>query len=247
MTLLKAQWLPDGQIELAQLPFKAERELREVSEKTAQVEAVYTKYIYLNLTQAIYATCKILTSAGAAEAKQSWDNHMVIEFPGDASFIWPAEKFEENLGAWRDRILFRQLRATDLEDAKTKIDEFTKNLAEEAKGIDEKAIAMIGRRQLLLLYWHLRGTGLKEFKTPSGMVAIDWALEKKEAVIEVLSEVAGKDDLEALTKKKVGPRTMEDYAPLEVADVLGKSSPSLMSSTDLKPSSSPSSESPSAL
>ena len=242
----EAKWLPGGPMELAKLPLQAQRELKELSIKHAETEAIYTQYVFLGLAQAILAADRILKTLGAAKAKESWDDYVLANFDGSPLLIWPAETFADDLKAMKEKTVWRQVGATDDEGAVKAIEAFSKSLAEKAAKIDRASVEELKGRPLLALYWRLRASNVKSIITPAGEKVVDWSLEPeaRKAAMALLAEVADDDDLGRIKEKGDKPLDMEDYRPRDAADVEGKAVSSWRPSTALRPASSPSSAAP---
>lgn len=237
MRTLKANWLPGGEVELHPIPLMGQRELKEMSLKDAEIESLFTQNMFFKMAGGLLAADRILQKMGPAKAKDSWDDYILTEFDGTKAFLWPLENFAENLKATKEKFVYRNLAVVDDAEAQVKLEEFAKNLKESLEKVDKEALKNIGLRPLVALYWHLRVAGVKELIMPTGKAPLNWDLKAKKEVLDLLAEVVTSEQLEELTPKATRPVDMEDFKPLSVADVQGKSVSLSSPSTESSPGS----------
>lgn len=247
VTIFKAKWLPEGSVDLAPIPMKGEREIRDIELKAADVTAVFTQYQFLDMVNACMAAGKVLGARGASEAKAVWDDFIVAKFKDNGRFlkmfIWDEKDFGANVLALKARYL-NQLGCIDDAEGEAKLKEFAKNLEEKAKAVKPEAVKALNSLPLLAFYWRLRASGVKDIITPMGPVKLPWKAnsdDDKAAVMDALSEVIAVEDLRQLEKPSDRPVDDEELKPQTAADVEGKSETASTASTTSKPSSAPSS------
>lgn len=251
--LFKAKWLPGGQVELAPMALKGDREVKALMDKDADVTAVFTSVKYLTLCQGLIEAKRVLDNLGPKAAKESWDDFATLEFPGINDLIWDSDKFVEALEATRTRVLRQQLATGNDEDARVKVQEMTRKVGLESKALKENSpdiIADVVSRPLRVLYWRLRASGVKHIISPGGAeVPLPWALRSEDdqaKVIDLLSEVVSREDMEQMDEEARKRFDFEEVKPRTAADIRGKSentsAPLTSSRPDLPLSSGPTTE-----
>lgn len=243
MATLAAKWLPGGSVELAPMPYLGQHELTQLSEREAEVKSILARQIFLKFGTAILAAEKTLKGFDARQAKESWDDYILLEF-GDIPLLrWDEEVFADNLRIQKERFLFRQLRCSTDEEAKAALSSEAASLAEAIGRMDKGALKDLGGRPLLALYWRLRGSGITQILTPGGPMDIDWSLERKDAALALLGQVTGPEDpaLKVLWERPSKPFDMEALKPHTAADVLGKAETPSVPLSGSTPASGPSS------
>lgn len=230
----KARWLSEP-IELAEMPLKGIRETKAIDLKVAELHSMQTKLRFISFGMGILAAQRILKALGAKKAKESWDDYILTDFDGAKEFIWPQEKFEENLKETAEKMLLQNLGAGTYEDAAEILKAKEAEIGVQVKGIDKSMIEAIAQKPLLNLYWRLKASGVKTIQTAHGPVDLDWSEAAKAATMDALSEVATETDLKALQGERKRPFDMEELRALEPAEVEGKSGATSKRSTRSSP------------
>lgn len=229
-TTFKAKWLKGGQVELLPMSIKGDREVKALLEQNADATAVFTTVKYLTMAQGLIEAKRVLDNLGVKAAKESWDDFATVEFPGVIDLIWPEEQFVDSLEATRTRVLRQQLATGSDEEARLKVADLTKKMATDAKDLKERAphlLAGVIERPLRVLYWRLRATGVKSILGGNGEeVPLPWEKRSEDdqaAVMDVLSEVVSREDLEQMDESVRKRFDFDEVKPMSAADVRGKS------------------------
>lgn len=246
MSNFKARWLPDGEVDLVEIPVEGENEVRALTMRYRELEALSESSGFIDFAGAILATRRLLKLLGVKHAKDAWDSHMGRTMGKAAfSFIWPEAEFEERLAANHMRIWRQQLGcASDAEDEEH-LKRMGKENEEALKRIDQKAIDEMAARPLIVLYWRLRASRVKAFDLPSGPYVPNWSLDDdgkaKAAVLRTLAQNVTREELAQLQPKMTRPIDMAEVKLHTAADVEGKSEPQPEPANESSASSAPSS------
>lgn len=223
---LVASWLPGGEAQLNEIPVKGEEQMLELERLESETQATFSQYAFMRLCRALLTVERINKALGFVKGKEVWDNFVVTEKGGAKEFLWPAETFERDFDLTREQVFLNNFKSSDTAIAEIELEKFVKETVNPGMvKVQDSSIKRLRQRPLLMLYWRLRGT-IKAINAPQGEVVLDWSLAKQAEVLDALSEVAGKQDFDAMLPKAAPkPLDMGDLKPKTASDVEGKSSP----------------------
>jgi hypothetical protein len=223
----EATWLPGGSVQLADLPLQGQREILESSQQDAELVSAMGDQRFLAFAQIAMAANHVLPSLGPEKTKKMFDDSMLGLGDDVSAYVWPVESFADCLKAEKEGFIFKRLQPPSDNDADAilKIDALSQKVKDRATWVGSKLVERLGERDLVILYWRLRASGVKSISLPTGEATLDWSLEPaaKKATFAILSEVATSADFKLLRSDGRPQASREDFAPQSAADVEGKS------------------------
>lgn len=228
MSLLKAKWLPGGQVEVPPIPMAGDREVKDLMLQDHDVDAIFRTFKFISLAKALLESKKVIQQLGVEKAWESWNDYVTTEFPGaHSTFVWPFDEFVQNLDATYARVIGQQLACGSPEEAALKLSNMSKQTKDMAKSIDPAVSKRLASRPLVVLYWRLRAAEVKQVITLAGTIDLPWAhdpKDDKQKVMDILASVVSEDELKTLDEPvSKRPFDMSEVKPHTAADVAGKS------------------------
>lgn len=244
--LLKADWLPGGQVELPPLPIKGRREADEVISAHADYEALLSEERQMEFAACVLSALNAISLAGPEKAKEMWDNSVKVRFPLQAPWlVWSVDDFVRNIELYRTQAVYVPYGVKSDAEAKEKLVDVGRSISEKSKelGPSAKALAQL---PLTILYWRIRAAKVKSIITPAGPKPFPTELADRDKAMDLLAEVVDDTHLAQMSEAPKRPMEPEDMKAQSAADIRGKSPSAAESVTESRPSSTPSSDAPTA-